>query len=223
MTLNGRHRISIIKMGNLFSNTPSKTFLIERGTTPDIHFGILEGVCRYWWPNGTIKKEVKYVGGDLVGFITEWYENGQIKTKGFYFTELVILYEGLDGDATTNKIVKDGVHLTWSQTGQLLSEITYEKDVPVAGSEWDESGNLVKTFERAIPNEQLVVQRETKHTCMILHDEIPSGGKYMLCSFSEEHVHDYNALQSFMWTARQTKATCQYCTNPMKEEIYQQP
>jgi hypothetical protein len=30
-------------MGNLFSNTPSKTFLIERMITPDIHFGILAG------------------------------------------------------------------------------------------------------------------------------------------------------------------------------------
>jgi hypothetical protein len=30
-------------MGNLFSNTPVKSFLIERMITPDIHFGILTG------------------------------------------------------------------------------------------------------------------------------------------------------------------------------------
>jgi hypothetical protein len=30
-------------MGNLFSNTPAKSFLIERMITPDIYFGVLSG------------------------------------------------------------------------------------------------------------------------------------------------------------------------------------
>jgi DNA-directed RNA polymerase subunit L len=70
---------------------------------------------------------------------------------------------------------------------------------------------------------QSITMKKTKYTCLILRNRILSGDKYMLCSFSEEHVHNYNALQNYLRTTRKPKATCQYCKHPMKEEIYQQP
>jgi hypothetical protein len=122
----------------------------------------------------------------------------------------------------TEKIVKIGRFQIWFENGQKQSDIVYDHDVPMEGTQWNQDGSVAETYG-VIREETIIVQRETKYTCLILHDAIPSGDKYMMCSFSEEHVHDYNALQSFLRTARQTKATCQYCTNPMKEEIYQQP
>jgi antitoxin component YwqK of YwqJK toxin-antitoxin module len=193
-------------------------------------FGKENGVRKEWYEDGQMSSETTYVCGVVDGIVTTWYRNGQMKCAGE-------LYEGFLDEYSTNDpndpdydpdcepiLIKTGRHLSWYSNGQLQSDIVFEEGIPVEGTRWNQDGTVAETYSPSNPpSEPVVVQRETKYTCLILHDEIPSGDKYMLCSFSEEHVHDYNALQSFLRAARQTRATCQYCTNPMKEEIYQQP
>jgi antitoxin component YwqK of YwqJK toxin-antitoxin module len=182
-------------------------------------FDRAEGVLKEWYENGQLSMEITYVDGRIDGMVMEWYRNGQMKSRGDMY-EVVCWIE----DEEVEKTVKSDRHLVWYSNGQLSEDIFYQDGVPVEGTRWNQDGTVAESYSPPIPPaEPVVVPRETKHTCLILHDVIPSGDKYMMCSFSEEHVHDYNALQSFLRAARQTKATCQYCTNPMKEEIYQQP
>jgi antitoxin component YwqK of YwqJK toxin-antitoxin module len=182
-------------------------------------FDRAEGVLKEWYENGQLSTETTYANGMVDGNVVEWYQNGQMKFKGDMY-EVVCWIENEE----VEKTVKTGRHLAWYSNGQISEDVVYENGMPIEGTRWNQDGSVSETY--SLPNppaEPVVVQRETKHTCLILHDVISSGDKYMLCSFSEEHVHDYNSLQSFLRAARQTRATCQYCTNPMKEEIYQQP
>jgi antitoxin component YwqK of YwqJK toxin-antitoxin module len=190
------------------------------------HHGSLEGYDREWFPNGRMKKESFYRNNMLHGKTTCWYENGQMKSTGEGYEELTTVPVYSDTNSQfimeMEKIFKEGEHLEWYEDGTAKSVVFYERNVEVEGMWWDRNGVLEKIVSKC-PFQSEIIQRETKHICLILHDVIPSGDKYMLCSFSEEHVHDYNALQSFFRAARQTEATCQYCSNTMREEIYQQP
>ena len=42
----------------------------------------LDGLWRFWWPNGNLKKECRYEGGKKVGIQKEWFPNGILKSMG---------------------------------------------------------------------------------------------------------------------------------------------
>lgn len=176
----------------------------------ELRDGVLDGIDREWWLNGQLMREVIYSNGLMKGVVKEWFETGQLRRIGEFDQRNI--------DDTPFKV---GRHKSWYCDETPCEDILYDLGNPVEGTKWDEDGNIKEII--SLPNQPLIVERETKHECIIYHCEVPSGEKYMVCSFSEEHVHSYTPLQNFLRVSHQKEATCQYCTNPMKGVIYKQP
>lgn len=43
--------------------------------------GVLDGICRYWYPNGQPMQEKTFRGNSAYGPVREWHKNGQIKRE----------------------------------------------------------------------------------------------------------------------------------------------
>jgi hypothetical protein len=166
-----------------------------------------EGHWKFWNPEGWLSSEGEYKNDKKEGPWKFWFPNGQLRSEG----------EFKDGERT-------GHWKEWFDNGQLQSEGEY-KDGNREGiwKEWKEDGTpqpdiLWKDGEEATSEAEIIL-RETTHSC-IIYKKIPdSNTKYKLCTFSEEHVHDYEFLES-----QPTPVTkCYYCQHPLGDAVYQQP
>jgi hypothetical protein len=57
-------------------------------------------------------------------------------------------------------------------------------------------------------------KRKINHYCIIYFDIIKDGIKYMMFSFSEEHVFTYESLENF------ENEKCLYCSNKLIDKIF---
>lgn len=64
--------------------------------------------------------------------------------------------------------------------------------------------------------------KHTDHEDLIYKTEFEPGEKYVECSFTDEHVTNYEFIKSFQKTDIPSKMKCPYCTNNIKEDIYEQ-
>jgi hypothetical protein len=118
----------------------------------------------------------------------------------------------------------EGLWKRWHPNGKLESEGEFQ-DSKKEGvwKHWEEDGTPKsdirwKNGKEVIP-EPVSILRETTHPCIIYKEVPEAGSKYKLCTFSEEHVHDYDFLSS--QPAPVTR--CYYCQNPLRDAVYQQP
>jgi antitoxin component YwqK of YwqJK toxin-antitoxin module len=70
--------------------------------------GLMDGVWKVWYPNGTLFIESYFKNGERNGMTREWYDNGKIQHESNY----------------ENGEIK-GVARNWSEKGTLLSEKFY--------------------------------------------------------------------------------------------------
>jgi antitoxin component YwqK of YwqJK toxin-antitoxin module len=166
-----------------------------------------EGPWKFWCPNGQIASEGEYKDGKKNGFWKFWNHNGQLHSEGEY-----------------RNAKREGIWKSWFDNGQLWSEGEYKDGIRVGvWKQWEEDGtpqsNILWKDGEEVTSEAEIILRETTHYC-IIYKKIPdSNTKYKLCTFSEEHVHDYEFIAS-----QSTPVThCYYCQHPLRDSVYQQP
>ena len=98
---------------------------------------------------------------------------------------------------------EEGVWRTWYYSGNLWSEGGY-KDGRKEGvwKYWFENGKL---------------QSEK------IYKEPPTPGqRYLVCSFSEDHIMNHGFMVEFKKTGDLAHIRCVYCQHPVKSEIHEQ-
>jgi hypothetical protein len=169
--------------------------------------GKKEGIWRMWFENGQLWCEGEYKNGNSDGLWKFWCANGQLYSKGGF-----------------RNGIKEGIWKEWHPNGQLAEEGEFLANERIGvWKQWNEDGTPKPDTRRRNGNkvspEAVPILKETIHPC-IIYKEVPGpGAKYKTCTFSEEHVHDYEFLAS--QTTRVTK--CYYCRNPLGDAVYQQP
>jgi antitoxin component YwqK of YwqJK toxin-antitoxin module len=70
--------------------------------------GFPEGCCKKWFANGQLKMEWFAVHGNASGKVTEWYENGVVRSIGIYEQGVELEYTEWDtnGDLVTKRTIK---------------------------------------------------------------------------------------------------------------------
>lgn len=66
------------------------------------------------------------------------------------------------------------------------------------------------------------IPKHTDHEDLIYKTEFEAGERYVECSFTDEHVVNYEFIKTFQKTTTPSKMKCPYCTNNIKEDIYEQ-
>lgn len=82
--------------------------------------GVEQGQRIHWFANGQRKSQATVVDGYQKGLRTFWHENGQIKANGFFDSEC--------WDKSNCSEYKQGAEETFSEDGQWVSTICYNKD-----------------------------------------------------------------------------------------------
>lgn len=96
----------------------------------EVYKGVLfTGSAVEYYDNGDLLSETEIINGRWSGWSREWYPNGQLKVEEHYIHEVL-----------------DGMHREWFQNGQLRLEKKVVEAIVVESKEWDEQGNLIKTF-----------------------------------------------------------------------------
>jgi antitoxin component YwqK of YwqJK toxin-antitoxin module len=194
------------------------------------HSEMLKGVIKQWYPTGELLSEEHYQEGVRHGCCMTWYRNGLGETTCWY--EMDVLH---------------GPYISNYESGRVHARGRYDNDEPVG--EWklyfDKSPltgvelNLEKDGDRTrfyaytggapippivfeVPVIELV-KRSTSHPCIVFKEAPASGTLYLLCQFSEEHVHDYNFMVTFSKTTDIERMRCLYCQTLIREIIYKQP
>lgn len=152
--------------------------------------GKFNGTYTIWYEKGGQKKsEISLLNNQraeilLDGPSTEWYENGQIKSKG----------ENYYGDI-------HGINLSWYEDGQMQSKRTFERGNPIGlHTAWHQNGQ--KAYEASYINEK-VIKRIEWDTNGIKTNEWPKPDKdsYGLKVFLDEFItilksRDYNSIEN---------------------------
>lgn len=229
---------------------PTKDFYENGVMRSIIHYknSMKDGLYEHYFENGSLKERGSYKNSTKDGFWTAWNPNGTISYKGSYTSlpSYPYLYEYLDGDdrkvgewefydldgriCSKGEFDEEGLETgtwkTWYPNGNLESVSEYYEGELIWISRWTEDGVLVKNETENVidqTNNLPVEIRRTETRCIILMNDIPAGSKYYLCSFSDEHVHGFDIMNSFLSRSRQTELKCQYCSNLFKNVVYQQP
>lgn len=64
--------------------------------------------------------------------------------------------------------------------------------------------------------------KRTDHEDLIYKTELEPGERYVECSFTDEHVVNYEFIKTFQKTDDPNNMKCPYCTNNIKDDIYEQ-
>lgn len=132
-------------------------------STVNFVFGKLNGIYTTWYQKDGHKKSekslldgenVQWLSGTILdGPFSEWYENGQLKSKGTYFLGDI---NGLKTTWYENGVTKseeeysrgnrNGYHRIWFENGQKKSETLYSDNKTVKIIEWDENGDITKEW-----------------------------------------------------------------------------
>ena len=83
---------------------------------------------------------------------------------------------------------------------------------------WWENGVQIPepTLEREFEEEI----RKTEAEDLIYKTPLEPGSKYLLCSFSEDHVLDYGFMTQFAKTRDIARIKCPYCQNKVVERVF---
>jgi len=108
-----------------------------------------EEVKKEYWDNGKLKSETHYKNGNLDGRTTEWYEDGEVKSVGYYDNDkLEAKREFWDNSELKSEYSfkdekLDGVKREFWDNGELKSVSNY-KDGKLNGkkTEWYEDGEV---------------------------------------------------------------------------------
>lgn len=183
--------------------------------TPEMTYGTLNGVLngmwKEWYCNGNIFLEGWYVDGKMAGLWRMWHANGNLQSEGAQMNNQ-----------------EEGLWREWHENGQLAAETFYQAGV-VDGwvRKWDDSGKLIQEcmYKRGSRVETEVPDSTKRHTdrnCLIYKDVPESGQKYLLCSFSEDHVMNYNFMKEFTKFSRLSAIRCVYCDHQVQQQLFEQ-
>lgn len=117
-----------------------------------------------WYPDGTIEMLAKYLNGQIYGDYILWYDNGNVKEKGnfysnsidscvnsSYFTDTIIekTIDSTYGDTITVPIHSTGFNVDgycsfFYENGKISKEEMWKNGILIWRKEYDEEGNLIK-------------------------------------------------------------------------------
>jgi antitoxin component YwqK of YwqJK toxin-antitoxin module len=113
-----------------YFNEEGKTIRIE-----NLKNGVLEGVMKNYYPNGTLSHEHTYKGGLKNGAFTEYATNGALVKKGEYLNDAyhnLVTFYNQDGkkayEGTYSNGVKKGTWRTYNESEQVEKEFVFEGD-----------------------------------------------------------------------------------------------
>lgn len=98
---------------------------------------------------------------------------------------------------------KNGLCKEWYQYGQLYSERVYTNGIEV------------------IPEPEVVKQRTT-NDCLIYKEPPTPDQRYLVCSFTEDHVMNHQFMAEFRKTSKLRDIKCVYCNHVVKSVVYEQ-
>jgi hypothetical protein len=181
----------------------------------------LHGQQLEFYPSGKIFREFMYCKGISVGPRKEWYESGKLKdiysnsTRETYYENGQIKHSS------------SGCHETsWYEDGQWKSTTTRE-NMTFFTMEWGPEGKLLrhemKVGGKIYPIDNYPEKnKRTDHPCIIYKHVPEPNTKYLECSFSEEHVMDYEFVMKFTKKFTLDGVKCVYCGQEVKNEVYKQ-
>lgn len=113
------------------------------------------GLYLKYWENGKLKSRIHYNNGEYDGEFTEWYENGQLSTKGEYLLTAypTVIHNTLSKQPNKIAYIYEARHKgTWIgyfENGNTLSITTFDKYGLINGvyKRWHEKGMLEEEIE----------------------------------------------------------------------------
>jgi len=132
--------------GIVFDLLPDDKLRFEK----EYKLGVLDGLYKEWYNNGTLRLEKEYKSGVLDGIYKEWYPNGQIMYESFlkkgkfegkhqnWFNNGQLSFEY---NYSNGKI--DGLCRDWKYNGQLFMETEYKDGIFFSEKCIDDSGDII--------------------------------------------------------------------------------
>lgn len=165
--------------------------------------GRREGPWRYWYKDGGPMESEGVMENDKpVGVWRYWYRNGRQHLEKRYQGGLLW-----------------GSFVSWHDNGMLESQGSYYRDRMVGTwRHWTPDGFL--SCSRDYP--EFSCKIFNPNPCIIYKEPILPGDEFLICSFSDEHVHDYVFMIQFYGHHSAGTMKCQYCQHPMKDTVFVQ-
>lgn len=204
-------------------------------------------IVYYDFGDKSIRSVSKYVCGKKWGTETIYHENGNRYIERAYSHDMEIGVKEWYISGQIKSLRENGVRKRWFENGQIEHECSFDHEI-----KWFENGQMKYEMRRGIDiNEKHVRswdsdgvliqydviikgvtypmilhttrEKKTEHECLIYKCLPAPGAKYLECSFSEEHVMDYDFMVNFKKTNLLYRMDCIYCqVHKVKKEIYEQ-
>lgn len=166
---------------------------IESTYSHDMEIGVRE-----WYETGNIKMSKE------TGVWKRWFENEQIEYE-FAFDREIKWFENGQMKYESRLVNGENHVRSWDSNGVLI-----QNDVIIKGV----------TYPMILHTPR---EKKTEHECLIYKFLPDPGAKYLECSFSEEHVMDYDFMVNFKKTNTLDRMDCIYCqVHKVRKEIYEQ-
>ena len=201
--------------------------------------GLTSGPYTEWNSRGEIVAQGEYDKGLKVGNWKLWNREAREMQTGSYERDLKTgpwktVFYSEDGEQVVIETIsylegqEDGEFVQYHRNGKPKTQGNYLVGMKHGDwSEWYENGVLKIHIDYwyGTPHvkEVAAISKPTMHPCMVYKDLIPSGSKYLQCSFSEEHVVEYAFMERFMRFSNLKDGRCVYCQNPLLEGAFLQP
>jgi TonB family protein len=123
------------------------------GTYRSIRPDNREGKFTWYFSSGQKQQECTYKNNYLHGLFQEWYENGQLKSRQFFYEDIldgpVKTWDGkgkIQMDAQYSKGEKHGYFITYYDNGQMIRKDLYENDKLIEGQCYNRDGTSTEYF-----------------------------------------------------------------------------
>lgn len=204
-----------------------------------------EFIVYYDFGDKCIRSVSNYVVGKKWGTETIYHENGNRYIECTYSHDMEIGVKEWYETGKIKSLRENGVRKRWFENGQVEHECSFDHEI-----KWFENGQMKYEMRRGmnenhvrswdsngvlIQNDVIIkgvtypmilhttIPKKTEHECLIYKCLPTPGAKYLECSFSEEHVMDYDFMVNFKKTNLLDRMDCIYCqVHKVKKEIYEQ-
>lgn len=155
------------------------------------------GVWRYWFIDGQLESEGRYEKNKVSGNWVFWHRQGNKHLEKHYFEGVI-----------------HGPVVSWYENGELeyggMFKQGRQRGVWVF---WNLDGTVRDIFDHGVH------KKHNPHPCVIFKEPLDSGEEYLVCTFSDEHVHQYQFMLNFN---QRSTMRCLYCQSPMSDVVYEQ-
>jgi antitoxin component YwqK of YwqJK toxin-antitoxin module len=158
-------------------------------------------------------------------FGTSWFENGMIK-EDKKIDSHTIYYENGHRKYFWRKNDKDSLVIHYHENGLPKDETSIINGECFCKT-WNPDRILKEHYKlvgctRVELIEIKCLRKKTDHECLIFKAAPDPGCKYLECTFSEDHVMEYEFMRGFGKTSNIDNMKCVYCGGKLKNEIYEQ-